>query len=241
MKFGTYRNIAMKSLNVRASKAGIRLLARHTQHVVQCRAIIGLKLGVGNLLVQVRPYLRGEQLTSEIRDKALVALSDVGYNMVILARSLKVKMPTQTKKVKLVGTLTLGLLHLDEVTNNLLDYVDGIFVGPAMKDVEKEVVLPNQGGKKEMRIVAVVDREQEDLDEQERQSQLNGMVSDLVDIFWKLTYSLTGKTPDAAFELNQKALAEANPELFEHLDDAGDGEDEEEGEEGTGESAQATA
>jgi hypothetical protein len=230
MKFGTYRNVAMKSVNVRAAKNGLRLLAKSTPSTVECKAIVGLNLGLGLLVRVTTPYLLGDQLSNDVRAQSLDALADVGYNLVLLARTLKVKLPTSTKKVKLVGTVSLGILTLAGMAYRLLDYVDGVFIGPAMKSVEKEIVLPNEGGKKELRVVSVVDREQENADEKERQEQVKAMFTPIIDQYWKLVYSLTGQTPEAAFTISETALRMKSPELFEHIDE-GEADTEDAGEE----------
>ena len=74
-------------------------------------------------------------------------LGDIGYDLTALARVLKVKMPSTTKKVKLVGTRGAAMLQLDSLTTDLLRQVEqGLFVSPKMTTVKKIVSMPQKGG-----------------------------------------------------------------------------------------------
>ena len=53
-----------------------------------------------------------------------MVLGDIGYDLTALARVLKVKLPSSTKKSKLVGTRGAALLQLDSLATDLLRQVE---------------------------------------------------------------------------------------------------------------------
>lgn len=200
MQIATFRKNVMKTVNAKPVKMGLRQAAKNTARTNTVHATISLKTHTGQLLQTLSNYVLGLQMTQEMKDGAQVVLGDIGYDLTILCRVLKVKMPSATKKIKLSGTRTAALLALDGMATELLAIVErGTFAGPQMETVTKVVVLPNKQGAKEERQVSVVNAEAEAAAEAERQTAMRSLLSGAVDIFWRLSFDLYGKPPAMLF------------------------------------------
>jgi hypothetical protein len=211
MKYGAYKTNAFKTLQPKAAKLGLRVLSKNTLHVNQSKAILGLNVAVGELTSAVTPYLLGAQLKPELKTAAVGPLGAIGFNVVLLARLTKVKSPSAKKKIKLKkGTYLEAYITLVQASNALLNYVDGVFLGPAMRTVTKEVTNPGTG-EKSMREVLAIDVDQENLNEQERQKQVAAMVENLTTAFWAFAYAYTDQTPMEIFEEHMPKLIQAYP------------------------------
>lgn len=204
MQIGTFRKNVMKTVTPKPTKLGMRLVSRNTIRTNVARSTVALKRDTGRLLQVLSEYVLGAQFTQEMSDSALVVMGDIGYDLTILCRMLKVKMPSATKKSKLSGTRTAALLQLDGLTTQLLTIAEvGVFAGPVMTKTTKEVVIPSTGAK-EQREVDVVDTEAENAAETERQSQMKAILSSIVDIYWRLNFEMFHQPPSVA--LAQKFL-----------------------------------
>jgi hypothetical protein len=179
----------------------LRVVSKNTARTHAAHAAVSLKVHTGQLLQATSQYMLGLQMTQEMKDQSLVALGDIGYDLTLLCRVLKVKMPATTKKSKLVGTRGAALLQLDSLATDLLRCAErGLFAGPQMNTVKKMVTIPNKGGVKEEREVQVVDAEAETMHETERQNQMKSFLSGAVDVFWRLHLDMFGKPPVEALE-----------------------------------------
>jgi hypothetical protein len=201
MQIGQFRKNVMKTVNTKAAKAGVRQVSRNTLKANLSHAGVGLAVSVGNVVQALSKYVLGEQIKQEMKDDALIEMGNVGYHLVVLARLLKVKLPSSTKKIKLVGTRTAALIELQGVTTDLLEVVaHGLFDAPPTMTVKKMVVMPNKGGAKEERDTQVIDVAQEAAKDHERLMALFGMVTDAVQLYWKLCFDTFGHPPVIAFE-----------------------------------------
>jgi hypothetical protein len=136
-----------------------------------------------------------------MKDGAFQTLGDIGYDLTVLARTLKVKLPSSTKKSKLVGTRSAALLQFDSLTTELLRQVEvGVFGSPKMTSIKKMVTNPSKGGAKEERDVDVVDVEADKAAEAERQTQMKSFLSGAIDVYWRLCFDVTGKAPAAVLD-----------------------------------------
>lgn len=221
---GTFRKNVMKTLTPKQAKAGLRLVSKNTQRTNLLQASVNLVAHVGALLQSLTAYILGSQFTAEERQAAASHFGDIGYDLTVLARLLKIKLPSSTKKIKLSGTRTSGLLQLASLSSLLLRVVGvAALSGPKTQTVTKDVVLPNKGGIKEPRQVEVVDVKAEQIEDEERQKRAAIYVTALVDVYWRLSYDifqqppaflfadklerLKAEHPDVTFDLGVKAVA----------------------------------
>lgn len=202
MQVGLYRKNVMKSLKIKPAKAGFRLISKNNSRTGLAVAVMGLNARTGDLLAILSPYICGLQLTPALKDKSFEAFGEVGYYLTALCRLLKVKMPTATKRSRLMGTRTAALLQFLKLTSDALEVQNELFDGPRTKIVTKEVVLPKLGGKKEMRQVQVIDPEAEKEAQSVRVSELRGLTEAMIDLFWRLCLDIYGTTPASVFDQN---------------------------------------
>ena len=198
MQIGTFRRQVAKTLAAKSTKLALRTVSKNTTRTQAAQATVALKRDTGRLLQTVGQYLLGAQQTQEMKDQTFKDLGDVGYDLTALARVLKVKMPSSTKKSKLVGTRSAAILQLDSLATDMLVQVErGLFAAPKTTSVKKMVTMPQKGGVKEERDVDVVDAASEDATEAERQEQMRSFLNGAMDVYWRLCFDMTGKSPEA--------------------------------------------
>jgi len=199
MTIGTFKRHVGKTLAVKVTKSALRNATKNSARVQIAQATVALKGNTGRLLEINTQYLLGMQATQEMKDESFVAMGEVGYDLIALARVLKVKLPSSTKKIKLTGTRSAALLMLDGLSTNLLRRVEqGLFVAPKTTMVKKLVTMP-QTGKQEERNVDVVDADADVAAELERQNEMKSFLAGAIDVFWRLCFDLFGKAPEAVF------------------------------------------
>jgi len=209
MQIGTFRRNVAKTLPVKATKTALRMVSKNTVRTQVVRGAVGLKGHTGQLLQIMGQYLLGLPQTQEMKDHATATLGDIGYDLTAIARVLKVKLPSSTKKAKLVGTRGSAILQLDSLATDILRQAEqSLFVSPTMTTVKKMVPMPQKGGAKEERNVEVVDVAAEQAAEMERQNQIRSFLSGAIDVYWRLCFDLTGEPPvtvmDAKFARMKK-------------------------------------
>lgn len=214
MQIGTFRRNVGKTLAVKATKTALRTVSKNTARTTIAQATVALKGHTGQLLQATGQYLLGAQASQEMKDAAFVVLGDIGYDLTILARVLKVKLPSSTKKIKLVGTRSAALLQLDGLTTNLLLQVEkGAFVGPKMTTVKKMVSMPQKGGAKEERDVDVVDAEADTTSEIERQTEMKSFLAGAIDVYWRLCFDIFSKSPESVLDAKFARLKAEFPKV----------------------------
>jgi hypothetical protein len=201
MQIGTFRRNVGKTLTPKLTKTALRLVSKNTVRTQTAQGAVALKGHTGQLLQITGQYLLGLPQTQEMKNDASTVLGDIGYDLAVLARVLKVKMPSTTKKAKLVGTRGAAILQLDSLATDLLRQAEkGLFVSPKMTTVKKMVSMPQKGGAKEERDVEVVDAATDTAAEQERQTEMKSFLSGAIDVFWRLCFDMTGAAPVAVLE-----------------------------------------
>lgn len=212
MQIGAFRKNVMKTVMVRPAKLALRVSAKDSTRTNVANSVVSLKAHTGLLLQELGPYVLGEQMTQEMKNDAQGVLGEIGYDLTVLCRVLKVKMPSSTKKIKLVGTRTAGLLQLDGLTTNMLAVVQrSIFVGPALTKVTKTVVLPKKGGAKEERQVNVVNVAVEKEIETARREEIRSLLAQAVNLYWRLCFDIYAAPPATIFESKFKAMQKDYP------------------------------
>jgi hypothetical protein len=196
----TFRKNVLKTVNIKQSKLALKFTAKKNHKTAISAAVVSVSRDVGEVMAKLRNYLLGLQMTQEAKQELKPAMGDLGADLVVLCRFLKVKTPTTTKKSKLVGTRTAALLQLGSLSTDMLATVgDALFAAPKMKTVKKLVNIPN-GGKdvhKEERDVQVIDVDLEGKAEQEREERLRKLTAQMVDLYWKLCFDVYAQPPAA--------------------------------------------
>lgn len=214
MQIGTFKRHVSKTLTIKGTKTALRTVSKNTARTHIAQATVALKGHTGRLLQVTSQYLLGMQSTQEMKDESFVTMGDIGYDLTSLARVLKVKLPSSTKKIKLVGTRSAALLQLDSLTTNLLIQVEqGAFTAPKMTTVQKMVSMPQKGGAKEERSVEVVDSEADAAAEAERQTEMRSYLSGAIDVFWRLNFDIFSKAPAAALEAKFARMQQEFPNV----------------------------
>jgi hypothetical protein len=214
MKIGAFRKNVGKTLTVKSTKLGLKTVAKNTARTNIALGTVALKVHTGQLLQTMNQYLLGVQQTQEMKDSALPVMGNIGYDLALLAKVLKGKLPSSTKKIKLVGTRAAAILMLDGLATDLLVQVQrGAFQAPKMTTVKKLVSMPLKGGAKEERNVEVVDSEAENAAETERQTEMKSFLSGAVDVYWRLCFDLFGQPPVHVLEHQFKVMQQAYPSV----------------------------
>jgi hypothetical protein len=210
----TFRKNVLKTVNIKQSKLALKFTAKKNHKTAIAAAVVRVSRDVGVVLEKQRNYLLGLQMTQESKQELRPVMGDLGADLVVLCRFLKVKTPTTTKKSKLVGTRGAALLQLDSLSTDMLATIgDALFAAPKMKTVKKLVNIPN-GGKdvhKEERDVQVIDVEAEGKAEQEREERLRKLTSQVVDLFWKMCFDIYAQPPAVLLQQKLERLVSEYP------------------------------
>jgi hypothetical protein len=206
MQTGLYRKTVMKALSTKPAKLGLKLVAKSNARTNLALASVGMTTEIGLLLRSLTPYILGLQMTQSMTKEAMEPFGNIGYHLTILCRVLKISTPTASKKARLSGTRTAALMQLAGLSTDILKLFAENFEGPRMHEVERVIVLPKQGGKKELRVVRQVDTEADRKVEAERQTKLKHLVMAVVDIYWRLCFDIFKIPPAAIFEQNAAAV-----------------------------------
>jgi len=142
METAAFKRNVFRTLSVKTAKAGLRYTARNTPATNVFHGIVGLNTEVGRLMAGVQPFLLGFQLNDAVLQNLFQALGGVSYYAVLLAKTLKVKVPGSGKKVHLHSlTKTEAILQLNALTNALLYDATGVFVGNDINFAEIAVTV----------------------------------------------------------------------------------------------------
>lgn len=221
MQIGTFRRNVMKTQTVKATKLALRTVSKNTARTQVSQGAVALKGHTGQLLQVASQYILGSQMTQEMKDEAFTIMGDIGGDLALLARVLKVKLPSATKKIKLTGTRGAGLLMLDSLATDILRRAEqGLFATPKMTTVKKLVTLPQKGGAKEERDVEVVDSDAETAAEQERQTEMRSFLTAAIDVFWRLNTDIFGKPPVEVLDGKFKRMQAEFPAVAFDTDEA---------------------
>jgi hypothetical protein len=191
----------------------MRTASRNSTQAVMAQSIVALKRDMGSLFQSVGKYILGFQMTQQMKDSAYHYLGDIGADLSVLCKMLKVKMPSATKKIKLTCTRTAALLQLDGLTTEMLSMVEaGVFTSPKMVKVKKMVMIPAKGTKEE-REVDVVDAVAETTAAEGRAIILRSLLESALDLYWRVCYDITGETPSGVFDGKLQRMASEYPNV----------------------------
>jgi hypothetical protein len=130
MNSNSFERSVMRTVSPLLAKEGLRDVARSNQTTNLLHGIIGLNTEIGGLLQNLQPYLLGFQLNNELLQATFTSLGGVNYYAVLLAKTLKVKVPGSGKKVHLQAmTKTEAVLRLNSLSVDLLYEAMAVFRG----------------------------------------------------------------------------------------------------------------
>lgn len=137
-----FRKGALLTWSVKPAKAGLRQMVRKnlTANIGHC--LVGISTETGELLELAKNYVLGLQTLHDatLQSEMLDELSDLVYYTVLLAKFLKLPLPSATKKQRPGGTPAEALLSLSVVSTHLLSKYKKVYYGQDL-DMEKITAL----------------------------------------------------------------------------------------------------
>jgi hypothetical protein len=130
MDTASFKRNVLRTVGVKTAKFGLRNTARESVDTNALHGVFGLNTEVGGLLQNMRPYILGVQLNDGMLQDAFTSFGGVSYYLVLLAKTLKVKVPGSGTKRHLKGmTPTEALLRLNSLSGDLLYFGMSVFHG----------------------------------------------------------------------------------------------------------------
>ena len=215
----TYRKNVFKTLSIKPAKEGVKYAARNTARINLFHATTGLATECMELVKGLTPYILEGKVSAEAKDNAFEELGDVGYYLNVLAKTLKLKAPSSTKKVKLVGTRAKALLDLLGHAETLLSIQKKVFYGLKTKDIVKNVAASPAKGLKpaqeaHAKTMQVLDAEAQDAVDVARAAAMLEPLNAAIGVFYALCFDMFNVAPAAVYAGNIAKLAHRYPEGF---------------------------
>lgn len=229
MENSVYKANVFKTLSVKPAKLGLKYVSRNTNRTNVMHAALGLVTEAGELLEGLTPYILGtSQLTEKMKINAFEEMGDLGYYMMVLSKTLKVKLPTSSKKVRLKGmTRTAALLEVLRLSVSMANMSKKVFYGPVMTVAEREktVAVLNDDGSvksttKAMEKYDVMDNDKTIALYADRDAKVVESMNALVPLYWALCYDLFEVPPSHVFVGNIAKLSKRYGEGFFQLSEA---------------------
>lgn len=229
MENSIYKANVFKTLSVKPAKAGLRYVSRNTNRTNIMHAALGLVTEAGELVEGLTPYILGaERLSEKMKINAFEEMGDLGYYMMVLAKTLKIKLPTSSKKVRLKGmTRSAAILEILRLSSAMANLGKKVFYGPVMSEAEREKTVTNLGedGKptgttKTMEKYEVVDDAKTVALYAERESKAVEYMNEFVPLYWALCYDMFEVPPSFVFVANIAKLSKRYGEGFFQLSEA---------------------
>jgi hypothetical protein len=185
MDSASFKRAAVKTLQPKLTKAGLRHAAKTTARANLFHTVIELHECMTHTVINLTPYILGSQLKPELKNMARNTLAAVGARLVIAAKLLKLKVPASTKKLKLHGmTRTEALMELFNLTAIMSDQ--------QLSMMNTQVATPEEA--------ATLDQSLRDA--------ATPTVIEAINLYWPLVYDTFGETPSVLFDEQFKAMAE---------------------------------
>lgn len=228
MDIATYRKNVFKTLSIKPAKAGLRYVSQNTLRTNVFHASVGLASEVMEVFGAISPYLLGSsRLSEQMKIEAFAEMGDLGYYMVVLAKCLKVKLPSSSKKVLLKGmTRSAALFELLRLSEGILDLSKKVLYGPENKMVDREIKVHAIGlnGEKstsmQTQSVAVIDPAATLSMYAVRYAKAAANLEAFVPLFWALCYDMFEVPPANVFVGNIAKLSERYGSGFFELSEA---------------------
>jgi NTP pyrophosphatase (non-canonical NTP hydrolase) len=223
-----YRRRVFMTLSQSPAKASLRRMASNTKLVNIAHSVTGITTEVGETIKGLLPYLTGaSQLKEEFKQNACEEMGDTLYYVFVLAKTLKVKTPSLTKKVKLSGmTLTEAILRMSVLSTDMLDMVKKNYYGLESKTIDvpegpQKVRVAKKGGGFDIveKVVpahqeVVFDKEAQDTKNEQRAALIAGLLADFIELFWPVCFTLFDEPPYFLASGNIAKLAKRYPDGF---------------------------
>src|ERR1700729_21472 len=101
MNMSAYRKLVLASVDVKGSKIGFGLVAKNSKQANLLTSVLTLSAQTNALVEDAAPYILGAQFDSLDKSAVFSDLQEIGRQITLLGKMLKVKLSTPTKKVKL--------------------------------------------------------------------------------------------------------------------------------------------
>ena len=191
LSIAAYRSAVVKTLPTKLAKAGMRRVAQNSARANIMIAAVTLASEMGELVTVMTPYLLEGRLPPGGLDNAKDELGDIGYSLVALAKVLKVKVPGNGKKLKLVGTRGKAVLDLSAICERILAVEKRVFYNIAQK-TEKV------GEKNRTTVDVALQTAKEEVNNVEQRE----LLAKAIDLYYRLVFDMTGEPPAAVMGRN---------------------------------------
>ncbi len=229
MENNVYKSNVFKTLSVKPAKLGLKYASRNTNRTNVMHATIGLATEAGELIEGLAPYILGaSKLTDNMKVNAFEEMGDIGYYMMVLSKTLKIKLPTSSKKVRLKGmTRSTALLEVLRLCMSMCNMSKKVFYGPVMVEAEREKVVATMnedgtvaGTTKVMEKYEIIDAEKTAALYASRDAIVVERMNTLVPLYWALCYDMFEVPPSHVFVGNIAKLSKRYGEGFFQLSEA---------------------
>jgi hypothetical protein len=208
MDNGTYLKNVMRTLSTKQAQLGLRYAAAKLNRTHFMHATIGLSSEMVEVFTALSPWLLGaRQWNKDFEVMARDELGDVGYWVRVLAKLLKVKLPSSTKRIKLKGmTKSEALFKMNAIAGQLASLGKKNFYGPQMMESTKKTPT----GKTRL----VIDKDSTQAVEQERFNKARALLEEFVPLYWQVSFELFHEPPAELFVENFAKLSERFPKGY---------------------------
>ena len=213
MENSVYKSNVFKTLSIKPAKLGLKYVSRNTSRTNVMHACLGMVTEAGELIQGLTPYILGaSKLTDPMKVNAFEEMGDIGYYMMVLAKTLKIKLPTSSKKVRLKGMTNMS---------------KKVFYGPVMTTATREKTITNlnpdgtvAGLEKVNETYEVINAESTQALYAERDALVVGYMNELVPLYWALCFDMFEVPPSHVFVGNIAKLSKRYGEGFFQLSEA---------------------
>ena len=229
MENSVYKSNVFKALSIKPAKLGLKYVSRNTSRTNVMHACLGMVTEAGELIQGLTPYILGaSKLTDPMKVNAFEEMGDIGYYMMVLAKTLKIKLPTSSKKVRLKGmTRSAALLELLSLCVSMSNMSKKVFYGPVMTTATREKTITNlnpdgtvAGLEKVNETYEVINAESTQALYAERDALVVGYMNELVPLYWALCFDMFEVPPSHVFVGNIAKLSKRYGEGFFQLSEA---------------------
>lgn len=198
-----YRRRVMMTLSQKQAKEALRKLGSNTKQTNITHAVIGINTEVGEFMKGISSYLSGvTSLKPEFDQNAKEELGDTLYYVAVLAKMLKVPMPSITKRKKLKsGTLTEAILRMHGTATDMLDITKKTFYGVEYKQNDET-------NKAEYDKAATLEKFTE------RNAIIAEKLESFMEDYWAVVNTMFNKPPEFIAKGNIAKLAARYPKGF---------------------------
>lgn len=225
MELSLYRKNVFKTLSVKPAKLGLRFVAGNTKRINVMHCAIGLHTEISEFVVGMSPVITGaSRLTDDLRLHLFGELGDALYYTTVLAKELKVKLPSSTKKVKLKDmTRAAAAMKLLGIACEIGGLAKKSFYGPKMKAGGVPKTSPEGVGGAEGTTTdtsekptscVVVDKKATVVLFAERHAKIAPLLEAAIPLMWALSLDLFGVAPNEVMAANISKLSKRYGEGF---------------------------